>query len=312
MRCRQMIKAAFAAAAVMTALDLIPAQAAYWQDTAAGPKYIVNNTYTYKDGWHVIDGYYYYFNPDGTAAVSCATPDGYTVNELGQWTVNGTAEFTDDFRAPAKQFMDEHDAAVKADAAAGTDYYQYRYGKNAAEAESFYKDTCSRLSEFFGSFDWIHAGDMEKLKKCYERLACGYSGNTYGGDHKSSYNWSVLVTGNGVCEDYAYDLSSLLNLAGLESYRLIINDYPGLSHAAVLVKADGKWYTADPAVGDGMLKEADISKLFDFNSGETMYEIRNNLRHGHTGRDYSVTGEPNRTVGILYCDYCSFSEVSLN
>ena len=44
-------------------------------------------------GWHWIDGKCYYMNrPEGTMAADTTTPDGYTVNSSGEWTVNGVVQ----------------------------------------------------------------------------------------------------------------------------------------------------------------------------------------------------------------------------
>lgn len=48
-----------------------------------------------ENGWAWVDGYCYYFGPDGKMAASCVTPDGFHVNHLGQWTENGTAVYVD-------------------------------------------------------------------------------------------------------------------------------------------------------------------------------------------------------------------------
>ena len=44
-------------------------------------------------GWQWIDGYCYRFNSDGQMYANCTTPDGFTVNANGQWTVNGVAQY---------------------------------------------------------------------------------------------------------------------------------------------------------------------------------------------------------------------------
>jgi len=39
-------------------------------------------------GWHKINGFYYYFTDSDTVLTSAKTPDGYYVNEYGQWIEN--------------------------------------------------------------------------------------------------------------------------------------------------------------------------------------------------------------------------------
>ena len=43
-------------------------------------------------GWQWIGGYCYYFAPDGKMLKNVTTPDGYTVDENGAWTVNGVVQ----------------------------------------------------------------------------------------------------------------------------------------------------------------------------------------------------------------------------
>lgn len=43
--------------------------------------------------WLWIDGYCYCFDENGKMYSSCETPDGYTINQAGQWTVNGVVQY---------------------------------------------------------------------------------------------------------------------------------------------------------------------------------------------------------------------------
>lgn len=43
--------------------------------------------------WQWIDGYCYLFDEDGRMYANCTTPDGYTVNADGQWTVDGVVQY---------------------------------------------------------------------------------------------------------------------------------------------------------------------------------------------------------------------------
>lgn len=69
-----------------------------WEQPAPSEwKYSINNTY-YTNGWYWIDGNNdliaecYYFNENGMMLSSTQTPDNYTVNAEGQWTVNGVVQ----------------------------------------------------------------------------------------------------------------------------------------------------------------------------------------------------------------------------
>lgn len=68
-----------------------------WEQTGATWKYQSAGTY-YNDGWHWIDGNgdniaeCYFFNIDSTMLSNTTTPDNFTVNESGAWTVNGVVQ----------------------------------------------------------------------------------------------------------------------------------------------------------------------------------------------------------------------------
>ena len=87
-----------------------------WMKTSTGWKYVSKGAYV-TDGWKLIDGFWYYFNksgemltgwlwvdarcyylnpvqgaggyPEGACWINGTTPDGYTVDASGAWTVNG-------------------------------------------------------------------------------------------------------------------------------------------------------------------------------------------------------------------------------
>lgn len=54
--------------------------------------------------WQWIDGYCYMFDADGKLYTNTTTPDGFAVNEAGQWTENGKAVYTGDRGIPATEY----------------------------------------------------------------------------------------------------------------------------------------------------------------------------------------------------------------
>lgn len=54
-------------------------------------RYQDNGSYL-GSGWHWIDGKCYYFDAKGCCLLNTVTPDGYTVDETGAWTVNGVVQ----------------------------------------------------------------------------------------------------------------------------------------------------------------------------------------------------------------------------
>ena len=87
-----------AIAAVLTMGINITAQAAGWQQDANGWWWDNGNGTWASNNWYWLDGNNdgvqecYYFGMDGYMYANTTTPDGYTVNSDGAWTVNGVVQ----------------------------------------------------------------------------------------------------------------------------------------------------------------------------------------------------------------------------
>lgn len=57
-------------------------------------------------GWQWIDGYCYFFNQEGKMLQNVVTPDGYAVNELGVWMVDGVPQYMPNKGIITKQLAD--------------------------------------------------------------------------------------------------------------------------------------------------------------------------------------------------------------
>lgn len=85
-------------AVVMMAMMAMPALAGQWQKNAAGWWWQEDNGTYPMNTWCWLDGNRdgiaecYYFNGYGYMLAGTVTPDGYTVNENGAWTVNGVVQ----------------------------------------------------------------------------------------------------------------------------------------------------------------------------------------------------------------------------
>lgn len=76
------------AATVLTVTICIPSFAGQWNLDSTGWQYQEDSGNRLNNGWNFIDGKCYYFTPDGYCLINTVTPDGYTVNGDGAWTVN--------------------------------------------------------------------------------------------------------------------------------------------------------------------------------------------------------------------------------
>lgn len=77
-------------AALAIALAL-PAYAAEWKQQGSTWQY-QNDDGSMATGWQWINGKSYYFDAAGNMLASTTTPDGYQVNENGEWVVNGVVQ----------------------------------------------------------------------------------------------------------------------------------------------------------------------------------------------------------------------------
>ena len=85
---------ATALAATMVMGTSMTSFAAGWQQNSTGWWYGTNadNSTWYSNGWQWIDGKCYYFDGYGYMLSNTTTPDGYTVDSSGAWTVNGVVQ----------------------------------------------------------------------------------------------------------------------------------------------------------------------------------------------------------------------------
>lgn len=78
-------------AAFVTSMS-ITAFADQWKLDTTGWWYQKDNGSYLSNGWNWIDGKCYYFTPEGYCLINTTTPDGYTVDASGAWTVDGVVQ----------------------------------------------------------------------------------------------------------------------------------------------------------------------------------------------------------------------------
>lgn len=76
----------------LSVLSCIPAFAGQWKQDSKGWWYQEDNGSYPASTWKEINGKQYYFGADGYMLANTTTPDGYTVNGDGAWTVNGVVQ----------------------------------------------------------------------------------------------------------------------------------------------------------------------------------------------------------------------------
>lgn len=88
---KKMIKTLLCCGILLT-LTSVPAYAGQWQIDNQGWWYQNDDNTYLANGWQWIDGKCYYFSPEGYCLINTTTPDGYTVDQTGAWTINGIVQ----------------------------------------------------------------------------------------------------------------------------------------------------------------------------------------------------------------------------
>lgn len=87
---KYLVTALIASALALT--TAMPSFAGQWQENAQGWWYQNDDGGYPANGWQWINGRSYYFDSQGYCLMDTVTPDGYTVDASGAWTVNGVVQ----------------------------------------------------------------------------------------------------------------------------------------------------------------------------------------------------------------------------
>lgn len=259
----------------------MPVYANSWRQTENGWTY-QNDDGSYATGWNWIEGKSYYFDADGNLLTDSVTPDGFEVNENGEWVVGGAVQVGE---ATARRFGSKYDAAAKGywsdinnltwtwfggdsiiigNGSKYIDLYPETTDREVLLKEyvnypgegsmnlniwgdpkaNFEDDALQLLKEFVHSFDWINSDELTRLKAVYSRISLGKNGNLYGSTKAYAGTWTVLRYGEGICVDYAGEFKRLANYIGLECEVYS----PQINHETCMVKVNGQWITVDPSL----------------------------------------------------------------
>lgn len=129
-----------------------------------------------------------------------------------------------------------------------------KYGNGYGLDLSGAPNTAAELKKFLSSIDWPNMSERERLETCFNRIATGHNGNTYGSNPSVAWGeWRVLTTHKGICQDYATELEELCQFVGLkaEVFGCRVNDTTLGGHDVTKVMVDGTWYAVDPTWSNG-------------------------------------------------------------
>lgn len=126
----------------LSVLSCIPAFAGQWKQDSKGWWYQEDNSSYPVSTWKEINGKQYYFGADGYMLANTTTPDGYTVNGDGAWTVNGVVQErkTVSENAVAKAMVEDMGLTYAELKAKYGDYEQGREEKNQNYQFNFSKN----------------------------------------------------------------------------------------------------------------------------------------------------------------------------
>ena len=173
----------FVVAAAFSLSLSVPALASGWQHNTTGWWYATNeaNTTWHANGWQWIDGNNdgvaecYYFDPNGYMLSSATTPDGFTVNADGAWTINGVVQTKIVATSSGNPSVGGSGVTGSSGGAGGSD----TAGGSGSGASTSSTDTSGYVK--FEDIDWKvsepnhrHDGELVKYLGVYEGNNGGY------------------------------------------------------------------------------------------------------------------------------------------
>lgn len=133
----------------LSVLSCIPAFAGEWKADTKGWWYREDNGSYPASTWKEINGKQYYFGADGYMLANTTTPDGYTVNGDGAWTVNGVVQEKKKSTSEnfiAKTIIEDMGSTYAQLKAKYGDYDQSTYNPGLFYTNVYFNDKFSTLS----------------------------------------------------------------------------------------------------------------------------------------------------------------------
>jgi hypothetical protein len=297
---RRMKKAiAIALATATMASQAMTAMAAEWKQNEIGYWYQEDNGSYPTNSWKWINGKCYYFDSNGYMLANTTTPDGYTVDATGAWTVNGAVQTQSTGQTSGTVHHNEnydpaHPLAGKIDEwrlrltpesnALNTlyitglpnvhamltnqmEYYVEPSGPYGVEEQKeveqvLYNWYCNWLN----SFDFENMSEMDRakaIKKVFSTKSYKIYRNE--GNFTNNASYKILIEGKGQCADFAMTARSLAKSMGLKSAI-----YGSGEHTAYYIQINGVTYEGGNQIFD-LDNPSPVEQVyghdFDYDSG---------------------------------------------
>ena len=273
---RRMKKAiAIALATATMASQAMPAMAAEWKQDNTGWWYQEDNGSYPTNSWKWINGRCYYFDSNGYMLASTTTPDGYTVDATGAWTVNGVVQTQSteqtsgavhhnenyDPAHPLANMIDKWNLRLTPESNAlntnyitnpnvhamltgQMEYYVEPTGYGVEEQKETEQALYNWFCNWLNGMDFENMSEMDRAKAIRDVLGSAsyslVSEDTYIGQYWLEKNdpYRVIILKKGRCAEFATTARSLAKSMGLKSAV-----YGSGEHAVYYIQVDGTTYT---------------------------------------------------------------------
>lgn len=273
---RRMKKAiAIVIATATMASQAMTAMAAEWKQNEIGYWYQEDNGSYPTNSWKWINGKCYYFDSNGYMLANTTTPDGYTVDATGAWTVNGAVQTQSTGQTSGtvhhnKNYDPAHPLAGKIDEwrlrltpesnALNTmyistpnvhamltgqmEYYVEPTGYGVEEQKETEQALYNWFCNWLNGMDFENMSEMDRAKAIRDVLGSAsyslVSEDTYIGQYwlEKSDPYRVIILKKGRCAEFAMTARYLAKSMGLKSAV-----YGSGEHAVYYIQVDGTTYT---------------------------------------------------------------------
>ena len=256
------------------ASQAMTAMAAEWKQNEIGYWYQEDNGSYPTNSWKWINGRCYYFDSNGYMLANTTTPDGYTVDATGAWTVNGAVQTQSTGQTSGtvhhnKNYDPAHPLAGKIDEwrlrltpesnALNTkyistpnvhamltgqmEYYVEPTGYGVEEQKETEQALYNWFCNWLNGMDFENMSEMDRAKAIRDVLgSASYSSvseDTYIGQYWLEKNdpYRVIILKKGRCAEFATTARSLAKSMGLKSAV-----YGDGDHAVYYIQVDGETY----------------------------------------------------------------------